>query len=262
MACTIHTFRCVHFACATGSTTCLEVLDNFAQHSAQAQDILRRELVERQIDYPVRCPMCQGPIDLEQSRQDAYKALSDIEELISAAGQQYDELGQKYHDLPFSCKAKTANSSKAALAHKQFAINAMSREDDPFFGLWHAIVELIFVAEELFRSKERRDPVDHLDLGTRLHVAEQSDEQSEEEPAGGSVEVADLKVVLGMINEIRQSIGAIIVTQMTALLEGIEEISAKSSKPRKPDYDDDDLPSRVRMAQTIAYKRWTNRLSD
>ncbi|KAK4544750.1 hypothetical protein LTR36_003999 [Oleoguttula mirabilis] len=258
MPCTLHTFRCVHFAIETGSTSCLEVLDNFKHHAAQAQGILCKEAVERHITYPVRCPMCEGPIDVEQCRTEAFEALDDLQELIAAAGQQYDYLGRTYYDLSFTCRAKTANSPKAAMVHRQFAINTMSRENDPFFSLWFTTLGSLFAAENLLG---RRDSISDLGFHEQLRLDERADQQSDSEPADSSIGVDDLKAVFGIISEIRESIGAVIVTQMTTLLEGVREIAAKSAYPRKPKYDDG-IPSRVTMARTIARNRWVARLED
>lgn len=260
MPCTLHSFRCVHFACQTNSTTCLDVLGNFAHHSGQALDILCKEVVADHISYPVRCPKCQGPIDLQQSRQDAYKALDDVQELISAAGQQYEYLEEKYHSFHFSSRAKTADSSRAALAHKQFAIKAMSRKQDPFFSVWSTILNHIFAAEDLLKGRPA-DPADALDPGTRLCIDE---EQYKEYSGLGTADMYDLKEAIALINEARAEIGKVIVAQMDELLTGLDKIQA-SRVPRrtcKPDFDDDDLPSRAKMARTIAYKRWTTRQED
>lgn len=204
MPCTLHTFRCAHFACETVSTTCIEVLDNFAHHAANALEIFCQEKVERHIAYPVRCPMCQDPIDLAQSRRDAHKAIDGLIGLMEAAVEQYECLGRKYHETPFSFGARTADSRKAALAHKQFGINAMSLDDDPFFGLWNAIIGGLNTAQELLCSLERRESVGDLNLAERLCF---SDELADEESPSMLVQMDNLQEALGMINEARGPLG-------------------------------------------------------
>lgn len=71
---TLHSFRCTHFACETGAITCIMILNNFAFHTSRALDVLCSRPIERRVSYPVRCPMCTGPIDIDKSRTDCFKA--------------------------------------------------------------------------------------------------------------------------------------------------------------------------------------------
>lgn len=131
----------------------------------------------------------------------------------------------------------------------------MGSEQDPFFTPWNKILEGIFESEDLLHDIQGSIGVEM--QFQQLTLGEQQDGQARRPTNDAAI----LAAVYGRLTDIRASYGAI-VTQMDGLLDGIEAIENSDPRSFKPDYTNDDIPSRVTMARTIARQRWVARLED
>ncbi|KAI5356855.1 hypothetical protein Slin15195_G052410 [Septoria linicola] len=132
MACEhiLRTYGCLHFAFITPET------DKLPPKIATADQLWNTHTSKHiTTNKPCRRPRC-STLTPRKLRARARHCTDNIEGYLSAAINQYIDLGNRYHIVNPHARAENVSEEKCRLAHHQFGIETRLWEEDPFFTHW------------------------------------------------------------------------------------------------------------------------------
>lgn len=230
------TWTCGHFvilqaaACLPTSALQHDAVEGFWFLSDSAEDELANTAAERHVAFEDSCPNCADTEEYPSlQRLRALKDVRTLRSLYNTCKSDYLTSAGRYHFLDFSQKAKYAEDSRCKSAHEQFWISSTPRREDPFFGPFTTLANLIDEAQ------------------TSLLAT--------------SSETEDLATIFGTINEARAALGRALKT----LHELTEAVDLMSQAPNKETYSAEDangLRSREHMANNLRTEAFWMRMEE